>query len=170
MDKKFLPVVQACIENFNAQASEFRGDVTLMIPAEKIVDACRLLRDDFAFDMLPVETAVDYCPQTEPRFHVVYILYSTTTHTYLTLRAPVGGENPEIDTVESIFSNANWREREIWDLFGIRFKGHSDLRRIMMPPNWEGHPLRKDYPLGYEEVEFSFDYKDIDQRKPKGQR
>lgn len=170
MDKNFLPIVKVCTEKFGAQASEFRGEVTLMIPAEKIVEACRLLRDDFGFDMLPVETAVDYFPQTNPRFNLVYILYSTATHTYLNLRVPVDGENPEIDTVESVWPSANWREREIWDLFGIRFRGHTDLRRIMMPPNWEGHPLRKDYPLGYEEVEFSFDFKDIDLNKPKGKR
>jgi NADH-quinone oxidoreductase subunit C len=170
MDKKNSRIIQVCTEKFGAQSSEFRGEVTLMIPADKIVEACRLLRDDFTFDMLPVETAVDYYPQSEPRFHLVYILYSTATHTYLNLRAPVSGENPEIDTVETIWPSANWREREIWDLFGIRFKGHSDLRRIMMPPNWEGHPLRKDYPLGYEEVEFTFDYKDIDRQKPKGTR
>jgi len=120
--------------------------------------------------MLSALTAVDYYPQTEPRFHIVYILYSTITHSFLNLRAPVGGADPEIDTVETVWPSANWREREIWDLFGIRFKGHSDLRRIMMPPNWEGHPLRKDYPLGYEEVEFTFNYKEISLQNPRGQR
>jgi NADH-quinone oxidoreductase subunit C len=170
MDQQFLPIIKTCVERFGAKASEFRGEVTLLIPTDRIVEACRVLRDDYAFDMLPVETAVDYFPQMEPRFHVVYILYSTITHTYLNLRSPVNGEKPEIDTVESVFPNANWREREIWDLFGIHFIGHSDLRRIMMPPNWEGHPLRKDYPLGYEEVEFTFNFKEIDLQKPRGQR
>jgi NADH-quinone oxidoreductase subunit C len=170
MDQQFLPIVQTCTEKFGVRASEFRGEVTLMVPAERIVEVCRTLRDDYAFDMLSVETAVDYFPQTNPRFHVVYILFSTITHTYINLRAAVGGETPEIDTVETVWPSANWREREIWDLFGIRFKGHSDLRRIMMPPNWEGHPLRKDYPLGYEEVEFTFDFEDIDLQKPRGQR
>jgi NADH-quinone oxidoreductase subunit C len=170
MDQQFLPIVKTCVERFAAQASEFRGEVTLLIPADKIVDACRLLRDEFAFDMLPVETAVDYYPKMEPRFHVVYILYSTVTHTYLNLRAAVSGEKPEINTVESVYPSANWREREIWDLFGINFKDHSDLRRIMMPPNWEGHPLRKDYPLGYEEVQFSFNVEEINLQKPRGQR
>jgi NADH-quinone oxidoreductase subunit C len=170
MDQQFLPIVKTLAERYGTQASEFRGEVTLLVAPEKIIDVCRVLRDEFAFDMLPVETAVDYFPQTEPRFHVVYIVYSTLTHTYLNLRAPVGGENPEVDTVESIYPNANWREREIWDLFGINFKGHSDLRRIMMPPNWEGHPLRKDYPLGYEEVQFSFNVAEINLQKPRGQR
>jgi NADH-quinone oxidoreductase subunit C len=170
MDQQFLPIVKTCTEQFGAIGSEFRGEVTLLVPASKIIETCRLLRDEYAFDMLPVETAVDYYPQMEPRFHVVYILYSTITHTYLNLRVPVDGKDPEIDTVESIYPNANWREREIWDLFGIRFKGHSDLRRIMMPPNWEGHPLRKDYPLGYEEVQFTFNVDEINLQKPRGQR
>lgn len=170
MDQLFLPIVKAAAERFGASASEFRGEVTLLVPPEKIVETCRMLRDEFAFDMLTVETAVDYYPRQEARFHVVYIVYSTLTHTYLNLRAPVSGNQPEIDTVETVYPNANWREREIWDLFGIRFNGHSDLRRIMMPPNWEGHPLRKDYPLGYEEVEFTFNFDEINLQKPRGQR
>jgi NADH-quinone oxidoreductase subunit C len=101
---------------------------------------------------------------------VVYVLYSTASHTYLNLRASVNADPAEIDTVESIYPSANWREREIWDLFGIRFKGHSDLRRLMMPPNWEGHPLRKDYPLGYEEVQYTFNYEEIQLQKPRGER
>ena len=90
--------------------------------------------------MLPVETAVDYYPQTEPRFHVVYIVYSTLTHAYLNLRAPVNGEPAEIDTVETVYPSANWREREIWDLFGIRFDGsfrsapHHDAAQLGRAP------------------------------------
>ncbi len=162
--------VEAVTTRFGAQAGEFRGDVTLVVPAGKIVEICRVLRDEFHFETLPLETAVDYYPQVTPRFHVVYGLYTLQTHEYLFLRAPVNGDDPHIDTVESVYPGANWREREIFDLFGIRFDGHSDLRRIMMPPNWEGHPLRKDYPLGYEEVQFTFNFKDIDLRKPKGER
>ncbi len=170
MDQQFISIIKTLAERFETRASEFRGEATLLVPADRIVDVCRALRDEFAFDMLPVETAVDYYPQTEPRFHVVYIVYSTLTHSYLNLRTYVNAEPAEIDSVESVYPSANWREREIWDLFGIRFKGHSDLRRIMMPPNWEGHPLRKDYPLGYEEVEFTFNINEIDLQKPHGQR
>jgi NADH-quinone oxidoreductase subunit C len=157
-------------ERFGAAASEFRGETTLLVPAEKIVDACRVLRDEFGFDSLPVETAVDYFPRTDPRFHVVYVLNSSKTHLYINLRVPVNADPAEIDTVEGVFPGANWREREIWDLFGIHFKGHSDLRRIMMPPNWEGHPLRKDYSLGYEEVQYTFNYEEIQSKKPRGER
>lgn len=170
MEEQFQPILKAMSERFGARASEFHGEVTLVVAKEKITEICRVLRDEFGFDTLPVETAVDYYPQTEPRFHVVYVLYSTRTHTYLNLRAGVNAENPEIETVEGVFPGANWREREIWDLFGIHFSGHSDLRRIMMPPNWEGHPLRKDYPLGYEEVQFTFNFDEIQVQKPRGLR
>ena len=170
MEAFFQPIVKTISERFNTTASEANGEVTLLVSAEKIVDVLKTLRDEFGFDMLPVETAVDYYPQKEPRFHVVYIVYSTKTHAYLNLRAPVNAEPAEIDTVETVYPNANWREREIWDLFGIKFKGHSDLRRIMMPPNWEGHPLRKDYPLGYEEVQFTFNVDEIQAIKPRGER
>ena len=71
------------------------------------------------------------------------------------MRVPLDGNAPSLPTIEGIYPNANWHEREIWDMFGIRFEGHSDLRRILMPADWAGHPLRKDYPLGYEEVQFS---------------
>ncbi len=170
MEEFYKPIVKAISESFGASASEAYGEVTLLVAADKIVAALKTLRDDFGFDMLPVETAVDYYPQTEPRFHVVYIVYSTVNHTYLNLRAPVNAEPAEIETVETVYPSANWREREIWDLFGIRFTGHSDLRRIMMPPNWEGHPLRKDYPLGYEEVQFTFNIDEIQAIKPRGER
>ena len=170
MEETLQLAVNTISERFGAVASEFRGEVTLLVPAMKIVDVCRALRDEFDFDSLPVETAVDYYPRTEARFHVVYVLYCNKTHQYLNLRAPVNADPAEIDTMESIYPSANWREREIWDLFGIRFKGHSDLRRLMMPPNWEGHPLRKDSPLGYEEVQYTFNFEEIKLQKPRGER
>lgn len=170
MNELLNPAVFAIQARFNGQVSEFRGDVTILVPAEKIIVAATVLRDEFDFDMLSAETAVDYCPQTTPRFHMIYIFYSTKTHLYLTFRAPLNGDDPKIATMETVFPNANWREREIWDLMGIRFEGHSDLRRLLLPPNWVGHPLRKDYPLGYEEVQYTFNFDDIDLRKPKGVR
>lgn len=167
MNDLIKPAVEKLKKKFKAEVIEFRGDVTLQIPARENVAAATILKDEFGFDMLPVLTAVDYFPAT-PRFHMVYIYYSTKDKTYLTVRAAVDGDSPSIRTLETVFPNANWREREVWDLFGIRFEGHSDPRRILMPPNWEGHPLRKDYPLGYEEVQFTFNFDEIDIRKPKG--
>ena len=124
---------------------------------------CQVLRDEFGFDVLADITAVDYWPEREPRFHVVYQLHSLQQATMrLGLRVPVNGNDPCVPTIEGVYPNANWFEREIWDMFGIRFEGHSDLRRILMPDDWEGHPLRKDYPLGYEEVQFSFNFETID--------
>ncbi len=168
MNELLSPAVKAIQERFSASPSEFREEITLLIDADKVTAAAAVLRDEFDFDLLSAETAVDYYPQTHPRFHVIYIFYSTKNKVYLTFRAPLDGDDPKIDTLERVYPNANWREREIWDLFGIHFNGHSDLRRILMPPQWVGHPLRKDYPLGYEEVQYTFNFDEIDARKPKG--
>ena len=167
MDEKLQPAVAALKERVGAVEVEFRGQVTLTItPSERIVEAGRMLRDEFGFDMLVDETAVDYWPQVSPRFHLVYQLYSMKQNVMLGLRAPLEGNDPHIPTFESIYPNANWHEREIWDMFGVHFDGHSDLRRILMPHDWEGFPQRKDYPLGYEEVQFTFNYDEIQLSKP----
>jgi NADH-quinone oxidoreductase subunit C len=139
------------------------------VPAEQIVPICTALRDEHQFDMLAGQTAVDYWPQQVPRFHVIYQFYSIANNIRLGLRVPLDGNAPSMPTIEGVYPNANWHEREIFDMFGIRFEGHSDMRRILMPYDWEGHPLRKDYPLGYEEVAFSFNREDIDKRKPYAQ-
>lgn len=166
MDEALRPAVISLTTHCGAQRSEFRGETSLLLAPEKIVEACRMLRDQFGFDMLSDETAVDYWPQEKPRFHLVYQLTSLQNHTNICLRVPLDGQAPSIATIEGIYPNANWHERELWDMFGIRFEGHSDLRRILMPHDWEGHPLRKDYPLGYEEVQFTFNFDEIDVRKP----
>ncbi len=145
----------------------FRGETTVEIRPESIVEACTLLRDFEAcpFNFLAALTAVDYFPE-EPRFAVVYQLYSLPQRVFLRLKARVPSDHAEVATIEGVFPNANWHEREVFDMFGVRFLGHSDPRRILMPQDWEGHPLRKDYPLGYEEVQFSFNFDEIDRRKP----
>jgi NADH-quinone oxidoreductase subunit C len=137
-----------------------------MLPPEQIVAACQALREEFDFELLVEETAVDYWPQEAPRFHVVYRVRSLKHNLIVGLRVPLDGHAPSMASIEGIYHNANWFERELWDMFGIHFDGHPDLRRVVMPHDWEGHPLRKDYPLGYEEVQFSFNYKEINDRKP----
>ncbi len=165
MNEKLQPIVDQLTRDLGAVASEFRGDATLTLPAENIVQACQQLHD-LGFELLSALTAVDYWPQDDPRFHVIYQFTSVAKVLFLTVRVGVPGINPSLPTVTHIYANANWRERELWDMFGIKFSGHPDLRRILMPADWEGHPLRKDYPLGYEEPQFTFNLEEINQRKP----
>jgi NADH-quinone oxidoreductase subunit C len=141
------------------------GETCLIVLPEILCQAAGKAKE-LGFELLSTMTAVDYWPEQEPRFHLVYQLTSLSKHLLLTLRVPVKGINPVLPTISAIYSNANWREREIWDMFGIKFEGHPDLRRILMPADWEGHPLRKDYPLGYEEPQFTFNYEEINLRKP----
>lgn len=143
----------------------FRDQTTVVLAREAIEDVCSYLNSEHEFDLLAALTAVDYWPE-EPRFAVVYQLYSLKHRVFIGLRVPIHSIAPEIASIETIFPNANWHEREVYDMFGINFSGHSDLRRILMPYDWEGHPLRKDYPLGYEEIQFSFNFDEIDRRKP----
>jgi NADH-quinone oxidoreductase subunit C len=160
-------------ERFQAQPCGLCGDFGLLIGREHIVEAAQLLRDEYGFDLLADITASDYWPEgcsvppIQPRFHVVYNFSSLKNITRLCLRVPVNDDDPQIHTVEGVYASANWFEREIWDMFGIRFEGHSDLRRLLMPRDWEGHPLRKDFPLGYEEPQFTFNFDDIARRKPR---
>lgn len=121
-----------------------RGELTLDVAAPHIVDVCRHLKNEQGFVRVSTVTAVDWYPE-EPRFQVVYHLHSLEHNKRLRLKCRVQGESPEIDSVTPVWRGAAWYEREVFDLFGIRFREHPDLRRIMMPDDWEGHPLRKDY-------------------------
>ena len=166
MNEKLEQVVAAIEERFGVKREIFREQVSLLIDPERVLEAAQVLRDEFGFQMLSDETAVDYWPQEEPRFHMIY-QFRTMQAPFLliTLRSPLNGNVPHMATMEKLFPNANWFERELWDMFGIYFDGHSDMRRILMPYDWEGHPLRKDYPLGYEEVQFTFNFDEIEKRK-----
>jgi len=121
------------------------GELTIFIAPPAIVDVCRFLKDEQKFIRLSGITGVDWWPD-EPRFEVVYLLHSLSENQRLRLKCRVG-ENEEIDSVTSVWRAANWYERETFDFFGVRLRNHPDLRRIMMPTDWEGHPLRKDYPV-----------------------
>ena len=169
MNKKLQPIVQALEKDFDAEVSVVFDETQAVVSVENIVALCEALRDKFSFGLLSTITAVDYGLQAEPRFHIIYQLNSITDSLFLTLRVPISGENPSIPTLTGVYKNANWRERELWDMFGIHVEGHPDLRRLLMPKDWEGHPLRKDYPLGNEEAQFSFNFEEIDLSKPKGE-
>ena len=123
------------------------GDATAQVDPEQVLEVLRLLRDapELAFEMLTDLTCVDYCGE-EPRFEVVYHLYSVAKNHRVRVKARVGGDAPELPSVVPLFASANWMEREVWDLYGVRFRGHPDLRRILLYDGFEGHPLRKDYP------------------------
>jgi NADH/F420H2 dehydrogenase subunit C len=129
-------------------ASTFREEVTLHLRAEDILPICRLLHDDpeLSFDYLVDLCGVDDYPD-EPRFQVVYHLCAMKTRRRLRLKVSLRGAGPRVSSVFSIWKGADWLEREAFDMFGITFLGHPDLRRILLTPDWEGHPLRKDYPL-----------------------
>lgn len=123
-----------------------RKELTLEIDPAQIVEVCRKLKLEQKFVRLSTVTGVDRFPD-KPRFEVVYHLHSIERNERLRLKCRISGENPEIDSVTGVWRSANWYERETFDLFGIRFRNHPDLTRIMMPDDWEGHPLRKDYPI-----------------------
>ena len=130
-------VIDACFD---------RGQLAVGVNAERIEPVCRFLKSDQGYRRLSFVTAVDWYP-LEPRFEAVYCLHSFDRNHWLRVKCRLPGENPELDSVTTVWPSANWYEREVFDLFGIRFRRHPDLRHIMMPEAWEGHPLRKDYPL-----------------------
>jgi NADH-quinone oxidoreductase subunit C len=166
MDTKLEPIVQALQEKFSTSFEENRGEVHMFINPEQIIEALTLLRDKYDFELLSAMTASDYYPQMSPRFHVIYQLSSLAKNLTLQLRVPVDGADPKIPTATGVYDVANWRERELMDMFGITAVGHPDPRILLLPDDWvDKHPLRKDFPLGYEEVQFTFNYDDINLRK-----
>lgn len=129
-------------------AQSFRGEVTLFIRSERLLRVAEFLRDDsdLSFKFLADLTAVDHYP-SEPRFETVYQLLSIQNADRLRLKVRLPGDVPRVASMVPVWPAANAYEREVFDLFGIRFEGHPFLRRILMPEDWEGHPLRKDYPV-----------------------
>ncbi|MBI3668585.1 MAG: NADH-quinone oxidoreductase subunit C [Acidobacteria bacterium] len=130
-----------------AEATVFRGELTVVVPRERLRHVAEFLRGDpeLQFTLLADITATDRFP-LEPRFELNYHLVSLAGHERLRVKVRVAASEPVADSVTTVWPTADWHEREIFDLFGVRFEGHPDLRRILMPEDWEGHPLRKDYP------------------------
>ncbi len=124
------------------------GQDTVIVSRSALVKLARFLKEepDLQYDYLMDLTAVDYWKRT-PRFEVVYHFLSLKNHRRVRIKVPVGIREPEIDSLTGLWPGANWYEREVYDMFGIHFTGHPDLRRILMYPEFEGHPLRKDYPI-----------------------
>lgn len=149
--------VKRFVDRFGDAVQEmvyFQGETTLGVDRARIVEICQFARDDEAlqFNFLADLTANDWMP-SEPRFEVVYHLLSLSRAVRLRLKCRLPEADPRVESVAPVWSTANWLEREVFDLFGITFDHHPDLRRILCPEEWEGHPLRKDYPvLGYEET------------------
>ena len=143
-----LPV-PAALEAWDSQAiadgSLELGETLLWVAPGKIVSVCRELRDNLGFERICAVTAIDRHP-LEPRFEVVYFVHSISRNLRLKLKVSLPGANPAVESVTAVWPGANWYEREVFDLFGIRFEGHPNLKRIMMPEGWEGHPLRRDFP------------------------
>ncbi len=152
------PLAEASVALLRDQCGEsvravttYRGETTVLLATTALLEACQVLRDAPAlrYSLLEDVTAVDW-PEREPRYDVVYQVMSIETRASLRLKTQVGGEDdpdPELPSVMGVWPAADWFEREIYDLFGIRFSGRGHLERILMPRDWTGHPLRKDYPL-----------------------
>ncbi|MBX9790382.1 MAG: NADH-quinone oxidoreductase subunit C [Pirellulales bacterium] len=142
-----LTALEAVLQGL--ETSEFRGDTRATVPRESLAEVLRLLRDRRGFDLLVDVTCVDYLNYRDARdrFGLVYLLANTTTNERITLRVYVGESDPTIPSAVPLWEGANWLEREVYDMFGIVFEGHPDLRRILLPDEFTAFPLRKDYPL-----------------------
>jgi len=154
VDASNHPLVKKLKEEFAdavIEATEFLGQLSIRIQRERIIEACRVLHDDSEtpFDYLSDLTCVHWPDNREAPFEVVYNLYSIAKNERVRLKVATNGEG--VESVTSVWPSAEWPEREVYDLFGVAFRNHPDLRRILLPPDWEGHPLRKDYPLEFVE-------------------
>jgi len=157
---------QTLVEKFKGTVIDFAGEQTFVVSPDDYLASVEFIHSELGFEMLATLTAIDYGVQAEPRYHLFLRFNSIAGHDTFNLRVPVSGHNPKIHSIDKIYRNANWHEREVYDLFGVHFEESSDLRRIMMPFDWKGHPLRKDYPLGYEEPQFTFNFDEIEGHKP----
>ncbi len=147
------------------ETTDYRGDLTLLIDKNDIVDVCKKIRDhsSLKFEQIIDLTAVDYLEMEKPtRFQVVYHFLSLTYLHRLRIKCNVDEKDPVIPTISSLWAIVNWYEREVFDFYGIKFTGHPDMRRILMQDDFEGHPLRKDYFIGHEQP--VMELKDVSER------
>lgn len=142
--------------------NEFRGDLRVEVHREHLIEVAKFLRDtpELRYTFLENLCGVDYLGR-EPRFEVVYHLLSFENRHRVCLKVGAPEDDPKVPSLTVLWPTANWQERETYDMFGIIFNGHPSLERILMPADWEGHPQRKDVPLGYEEIAFTFNQEEI---------
>lgn len=166
-DQVIVDKIKAELPEAIEEILDFRGERTLFIRKSQLRSVCELLRDDpeLQYNFLSDICADDLLPEF-PRFAVNYHLYSIPNKHQFRLRVRVEDPDDGPETMGSVWPVATWLETEVWDLMGIRFAGNGGLRRLFLPEDWQGHPLRKDYPLGYEEVQFSFNWEAIGDKKP----
>jgi NADH-quinone oxidoreductase subunit C len=159
--------LRAAFPDAITDTDEFRGQLSVYVRREDIVEVAQFLRDadELRYTFLENLCGVDYLGR-EPRFEVVYHLLSYQNHHRVCLKVGVPEDDPTVPSLTVLWPAANWQEREAFDMFGLIFTGHPSLDRILMPDDWVGHPLRKDVPLGYEEVAFTINEEQIYKRKP----
>ncbi|MFI5251918.1 MAG: NADH-quinone oxidoreductase subunit C [Bacteroidota bacterium] len=148
MNEKIIEKLQEQFNDAIVSTSEFRGELTVVVSKKQLVNICKFLRDDdtLQFDSLRDVCGADYY-RPEDRFEVIYNIYSLKNKFRIRLKVRVDEKDPVVPTVTGIWPTANWEEREAYDMYGIKFEGHPDLRRIYMPEDFEYYPLRKDFPL-----------------------
>jgi NADH-quinone oxidoreductase subunit C len=143
-----ISALEAAVPGADFESGTAADRPTVIVPRDRLLEAARSLRDSESprFDVLVDVTGVDWWP-AEPRFEVVYHLVATGGRARLRLKVRLAGDDARVASVQTVWPSANWLEREVWDLFGVVFENHGDLRRILTPEDWDGHPLRKDYPV-----------------------
>lgn len=148
---EYVEQIRAKNAEWVVQVVDSLGEVTVIVPRESIVDVSRFLKTEQGFDLLADICGADRGPEEEPRFEVNYHLFSTIHHNRLRLKVLLSEDDPNVKSVTGVWRTADWHERETFDMFGVVFEGHPDLRRILMPSDFDGFALRKDFPLrGYE--------------------
>ncbi|NNE67538.1 MAG: NADH-quinone oxidoreductase subunit C [Pyrinomonadaceae bacterium] len=148
---EYVEALKSENEKWVSEVVDALGEVTVITPRESISEVCAYLRDKQGFDMLADLCGCDRGPEEDPRFEVNYHLFSTEHFNRLRIKVELSEDDPKVESVVALWKTANWHERETYDLLGIIFENHPDLRRILLPSDFDGHALRKDYPLrGYE--------------------
>jgi NADH-quinone oxidoreductase subunit C len=165
-----VATLQVRLPDVAIDTREFRGELTVIVEPAHVLTVAQMLRDTegLIYNYLSDISAVDYYPEaTRPgRFGVSYHLYSMLYNRRIRIKTYVQEDEPIVPSVTLVYPAANWLEREIYDMMGIVFEGHPDLRRVLLPDDWNGHPHRRDYPLGYETIMFSFNADEVSKHKP----